>query len=142
MFWRPGRGEAPGQWHGPARTIIHESDHVVWLSHSSRVFRVAPEHVRCLSEREAVMSGSQIDAGMMDVPFKDHGRGVFQFEDLTGPDIRDIPDEETTINNNPPGTMLPNINTVNPPSSDLQPDSEPGAIPTDVTPMHILLQHH
>jgi len=132
MFWRPGRGEAPGQWHGPARTIIHESDHVVWLSHSSRVFRVAPEHVRCLSEREAVMSGSQIDAGTMDVPFKDHGRGVFQFEDLTGPAIVNIPDEETTININNPGHILPLTNPTDRPSSDLQPDSEPGAIPTDV----------
>jgi hypothetical protein len=78
------------------------------------------------------MSGSQIDAGAMDVPFKDHGRGVFQFEDLTGPAIVNIPDEETTININNPGPILPIINPTNIPSSDLQPDSEPGAIPTDV----------
>ena len=49
LFWRPGRGESPGQWHGPARVIIQESESVLWLSFSSRVYRVAPEHVRCLS---------------------------------------------------------------------------------------------
>ena len=41
MFWRPGKGEYRGQWHGPARVIIQESDHVVWISFSSRVYRVA-----------------------------------------------------------------------------------------------------
>jgi hypothetical protein len=25
MFWRPGRGEIKGKWHGPARIIIQES---------------------------------------------------------------------------------------------------------------------
>ena len=49
MFWRPGRGENPGQWTGPARVIVQEGQHVVWISFSSRVYRVAPEHIRCLS---------------------------------------------------------------------------------------------
>ena len=131
MFWRPGRGEASGQWHGPARTIIHESDHVVWLSHSSRVFRVAPEHVRCLSEREAVQDGSLLDVDTMNVPLKDHGRGVFQYEDLTGQAIPFIPEETVSINNQ--SNLPANQSTGNIPSTEpQQPDSEPGAIPPSV----------
>ena len=33
VFWRPGKGEQPGHWHGPAKVIIQESTHVVWISH-------------------------------------------------------------------------------------------------------------
>ena len=82
MFWRPGKGDYPGQWHGPARVIVQEAEHVIWLSHSSRVFRVAPEHVRQLSEREAIHNFSAINTQHLQPPNKD-GRGVFQYEDLT-----------------------------------------------------------
>ena len=34
MFWRPGRGEIKGKWHGPARIIIQESENVIWISFS------------------------------------------------------------------------------------------------------------
>ena len=83
MFWRPGSGESPGQWHGPARVIIQESESVLWLSFSSRVYRVAPGHVRCLSEREASSCLDQMASGPMPVPTSDQGIGVFQYEDLT-----------------------------------------------------------
>lgn len=57
MFWKPGKREAPGSWVGPARAIIQESSQIIWISHSSRVYRVAPEHVRKLSHREAIEAG-------------------------------------------------------------------------------------
>jgi hypothetical protein len=68
MFWRPGRGENPGQWTGPARVIVQEGQHVVWISFSSRVYRVAPEHIRCLSEREASASLDAMSQGNMSFP--------------------------------------------------------------------------
>ena len=65
MFWRPGRGEIKGKWHGPARIIFQESENVIWISFSSRVYRVAPEHVRFLSEREAYQYSTTLEATKM-----------------------------------------------------------------------------
>ena len=124
MFWRPGRGENPGQWHGPARIIIQESQHVIWLSHSSRVYRVAPEHIRLLSEKEAQDASQQIAEGSPLPPLKEAGRGVFQFEDLTEQVVR-------TPSMMPPAP--PNIpQASNESNQSEQPDSEPQIhIPTD-----------
>ena len=124
MFWRPGRGENPGQWTGPARVIVQEGPHVVWVSFSSRVYRVAPEHIRCLSEREASASLDVMSQGDMSFPPKDPGKGVFQYEDLTEvmPPPADFPQGDTPDEQlNPNGT-----NGNQPTESNLsQPDSEP-----------------
>ena len=124
MFWRPGRGELPGQWHGPAQVIIQESQSIIWISFSSRVYRVAPEHVRTLSEREACQMGTDVTNQSIPDPPKDTRSGVFQYEDLT---------EQVTV---PPAMMpdnppITNPNNHNPPStiSDDQPDAEPAMIP-------------
>lgn len=68
MFWRPGRGERKGQWIGPARVIVQEGQSVVWVSFSSRVYRVAPEHLRCLSDREASDNPEAMSHGNMPFP--------------------------------------------------------------------------
>ena len=88
MFWRDGRGEYAGAWHGPARVVIQEGSSIVWVSHTSRLYRCAPEHVRQLSQTE--MQNVTEDM-LQDNPITDFGRGVFQFRDLapspnTGPD--------------------------------------------------------
>eukprot|EP00435_Cladocopium_sp_Y103_P017306 s4178_g4.t1 len=128
MFWRPGKGELPGQWHGPARVIIQESSHVVWISHSSRVYRVAPEHVRTLSEREAAQYGSHLETGPIEPLPKDAGRGVFQYEDLTDV-VNPVPVSETVIENQPVPPAIVNL----PDPQHNQPDSEPGN-PPDAVP--------
>ena len=125
MFWRPGRGENPGQWHGPARVIVQEAEHVIWVSFASRVYRVAPEHVRVLSEREAGEQLSNMSKSDMSMPLKEVGKGVFQYEDLTGiPAIlpeenMPIPDENVTPEN-PPHIQI---------DAEDQPDSEPSMPP-------------
>ncbi|CAL1153804.1 unnamed protein product [Cladocopium goreaui] len=53
MYWRSGKGALPGSWHGPARVIMPESQGIVWVSHQSRLYRCAPEHLRNLSQRES-----------------------------------------------------------------------------------------
>ena len=129
MFWRPGRGEQSGQWHGPAKVIIQESQHVVWISHSIRVYRVAAENVRSLSEREATQSHlRKMSAEDMKIS---SGIGVFQYEDLTENVHQHPPpppDPEIVIVQNPP---IPN-----PPTSQasFQPDSEPCNMPEDNPP--------
>ena len=82
MFWRPGKGEYRGQWHGPARVIIQESDRVVWISFSSRVYRVAPEHIRSLSLHEVQQSMEQLATSRMDFPEKIMVREFFNMKTL------------------------------------------------------------
>eukprot|EP00435_Cladocopium_sp_Y103_P029622 s3705_g7.t1 len=137
MFWRPGRGEVKGQWHGPARIIIQESDHIIWLSHSSRVYRVAPEHVRSLSEREAQQFSDTLEEQSMQQPPKEMGKGVFQYEDLSeiaatpnfNYEATTSPDHQFPVGN-PSPTIGRNLQSNNP--EDAQPDSEPGMPPMSV----------
>ena len=127
MYWRPGKGESPGQWHGPARIIIQESQSVVWVTHASRVYRVAPEHIRCLSEREASQSLETLARDPIVMPAKAMGKGVFQYEDLTEvrPNIN-IPNVPTTND-----TVIPvPVPVENPNTEIIQPDSEPGNPPS------------
>ena len=53
MFWREGKGTESGSWHGPAKVLMVEDRNLLWLSHLTRLYRCAPEHVRPLSEDEA-----------------------------------------------------------------------------------------
>lgn len=67
MYWRNGKGAAPGAWHGPAKVIMRESENLVWISHMSRLYRCTPEHLRELSSRE----NKRIFPGIMDLePFQ------------------------------------------------------------------------
>ena len=53
MYWRNGKGTLPGAWNGPARVVLTEDRNIVWITHQSRLFRCAPEHLRPLSDRES-----------------------------------------------------------------------------------------
>ena len=129
MFWRPGRGEAASQWIGPARVIIQESDHIVWITHSSKVYRVAPEHIRWLSEREASQCLPQAISGDLDQSFSPAQNGVFRYDDLTSqprpinPEIPIIPEDSTAEISATPPTGNTDANPISIPSS--QPDTEP-----------------
>ena len=134
MFWRQGRGNAPGSWSGPAKVIMTEDRNIIWITHLSRLYRCAPEHVRSLSERES----AEIPVNQPDesphIPPSDLGTGVFQYHDLSE---QRAPPAST----NPPDNILPEIdaphNAPNPITSHndstnsnevnpVQPDSEPG----------------
>jgi hypothetical protein len=71
------------------------------------VYRVAPEHVRTLSEREALQFGSHLATGPIDDLPRDAGKGVFQYEDLTEV-VNPLPVAETAIEATP-GNMVPTI---------------------------------
>lgn len=131
MFWRPGKGDSPGQWHGPARVIIQESDSVLWLSFSSRVYRVAPEHVRCLSEREASRCLDQMASGPMTNPSSELGKGVFQYEDLTEQTITPppMPTDDNGFPNVPHNPTGPNSSNPSAQELEIQPDAEPSIVP-------------
>ena len=135
MFWREGKGNLPGQWHGPAKVIIQEGENLIWISHMSRLYRCAPEHVRSLSSQE--VGNSPSDNTIAD-DNPDLQNGVFQYHDLTHqsapgplepPSI--LPENPVTEPVVPPNNPTPpnNPETVNTDSvgshSEEQPDSEP-----------------
>ena len=125
MYWRPGRGENPGTWHGPAQVIVQETNNVVWLSHASRVYRVAPEHIRSLSEREQHSYIHQVRHNPREDDQSMRGQGVFQYHDLV---VNSNPEIPNPIEHPTPGPVE------SPPEGDVvsinsQPDAEPGVLP-------------
>ena len=55
MYWmkrsKPNRQEV-GRWHGPAKIVCQEGQSIIWVSHSDRLIRCAPENLRPASLRE------------------------------------------------------------------------------------------
>ena len=128
MYWRNGKGNVPGQWSGPARVMLQDNQNTIWLSHSSRLFRCAPEHVRSLSTRETEDIIKPTD------PFhewpKQVGTGVFQYHDLRDTNISNGAENQPNPNSESPADILPNTGNDHPSELESQegeqPDSEPG----------------
>lgn len=94
MMWRK-RGEADGQWIGPMRVLGQEQTKVVWLTWGTKLYRVAPEHVRPLSAVEEVHhQGSIQSAGPITSVVPPHGG--MQYHDLT-----QTPGVPTSLSNPP-----------------------------------------
>ena len=149
MYWRNGRGALPGAWNGPARVVLTEDRNIVWITHQSRLFLCAPEHLRPLSDRESqAPEVSEQHGEIPKFPLPNQlGSGVFQYHDLTQQQITtsptitespNIPEAHNPIPNNadnsiesetniPPNTNHTSSTDTNP---DVQPDAEPAHIPT------------
>jgi len=138
MFWKK-KGEADGNWIGPAQVLAQEADRVVWVSHGTKLFRIAPEHVRYLSASEEWKQRSESSATSVPVV---SSHGGTQFQNL----IPDHPQNQSSESQNAgnPSTTTPVIpgeinipvdqgnqgqtNPENEPSnSSEQPDQEPDA---------------
>lgn len=78
MMWRQ-RGEQQGQWIGPAQVIVQEGTQVVWITMSSKLYRIAPEHLRPVSLQEQ----ASIKEDQMTNNPRNLGQGVTQFSDWT-----------------------------------------------------------
>ena len=148
MYWKSGKGVEPGSWHGPAKVLMLEQPNMVWISHMTRLFRCAPEHVRQLSADEAG-SISQQDRSLFQMPERS-GTGVFQFRELSHqshppttmsdpqmhnnlpPTITHSNEPETVIHqlNNPAHHQHGNPQLSEIPSSTSQPDTEPPVTPS------------
>ena len=77
MVWKDSRSEE-GRWHGPARVLMVEQN-AIWVSHMTRLIRIAPEHVRLLSNHEQLVARSIQELGSS----PNQGSGVFQYQDLS-----------------------------------------------------------
>eukprot|EP00435_Cladocopium_sp_Y103_P025697 s606_g6.t1 len=136
MYWKAGKGVLDGSWHGPAKILMIEGRNLVWISHLTRLFRCAPEHVRKMSADEA-QGVSQADLQSFRLPERS-GTGVFQFRELSQqgpPPTRDSPIERRTQNPPQPDVVIAEVSPshINPevnnpphiPPSINQPDDEP-----------------
>lgn len=80
MMWRK-RGENQGQWIGPAQVIVQEGPQVTWTNMGTRLYRIAPEHLRPLSAFEEQKRANRGEESSHTMPI---GQGVTQFQDLIG----------------------------------------------------------
>ena len=133
MIWKK-KGEADGNWIGPAQVLAQEADRVVWVSHGTKLFRVAPEHVRYLSASE---EWKQRDSHQEVDRSNRHPQGGTQYHNLT-PELP-IPQQpadslppvevqaEITPNSDPPTAVNPQVNSPEDEASlpSEQPDQEP-----------------
>ena len=143
MFWRQGRGVLEGSWTGPGKVLMTEGDNLVWISHLTRLYRCAPEHVRSLSRREQEHASMLPNTELLPVS----GSGVFQYHQLEnqsgpprhGEEQRSNPDEANidleAQREQPVNSPFLRQNTNEPPSSSIgQPDAEPELPPMENTP--------
>lgn len=127
MIWREGKGDYPGSWQGPMRVVVHENQQTIWTTAQSKLYRVAPEHVRPVTAVEA--QGIQVSS--QDNPISViaqqlssvRNQGVTQAHHQEGPS-GPVMEETQPIPNAPP---IDNSVEVPPSVSDVQPDDEPGA---------------
>ena len=76
MMWKQ-RGENQGQWVGPAQVVIQENQQIVWVSMASKLFRIAPEHIRQTSINERPEGDRSIEATVTGP--SSIGQGVTQY---------------------------------------------------------------
>ena len=107
MIWKK-KGEADGNWIGPTQVLAQEMDKVVWVSHGTKLYRIAPEHVRYLSASEEWKQRG--DNHNSDGPIR-QVQGGTQYHDL-------VPDPQATSHQhqNDPAPM-PEASTETPASS-------------------------
>ena len=82
MMWRK-RGESQGSWIGPAQVIIQENNQIVWVSMGTKLYRVAPEHLRLLSAVEEQQVTREGDVGKTPNEIL---QGITRYQDLIAPD--------------------------------------------------------
>ena len=109
MVWRK-RGEIQGSWIGPMQVVIQESPQIVWVTRQSKLYRVAPEHVRPLSAVEEKENSVEKTSPTSLL------QGVTQFWDLTSSRTRGNPNE----NPNPEALTPPDVTSEIVPSGQSQ----------------------
>lgn len=140
MFWRHNKANNQGQWNGPAKIVLTEDQNVLWLTHLSRLYRCAPEHVRPLSSREYELHQNQGPPSASLTFPSQLGTGVFQYQDQSN-----ISQNQGTLpvrveyqeigvptgTDNTGNNLSGHDNFIDPP----QPDSEPSDVSQNQDPL-------
>ena len=117
MIWKK-RGESIGNWVGPMQVVIQENHQIVWVSMGSKLFRVAPEHIRPLSAiEEAENKHSNPENHQRDLI-----QGVTQFQDLTSLSHTSTSEISTGGTN---GGNLPGVTEIPTGNSPVEQESQP-----------------
>lgn len=136
MYWRQNKTTQKHQWFGPAKVVLTEDRNVTWITHLSRLYRCAPEHLRPVSERE--YNDISEDHGQSTAPItlpSQLGTGVFQYHDLANTQgnfpVLQPPGPVEITSDEYPVQGIPTPEAPITPSGDshIQPDSEPGHQP-------------
>ncbi len=99
MIWRK-RGEIQGSWIGPMQVAIQESPQIVWVTRQSKLYRIAPEHVRPLTaveEQETKMENNLTNPLV---------QGVTQYWDLTQSE-QSVQGHQSSVPTNIPSDSIP-----------------------------------
>ena len=110
MVWKPKQ-----HWIGPQKVIIQEDHNVIWTTMSSRLFKVAPEHVRPLSAVEEVQHGKMLLRGDQTESLRNLTTGVTRYENLIG---NEIPYSPSLLPSTPENQEIPRQ------TSNMQPEPE------------------
>jgi len=135
MHWRQGKGAEPGSWYGPARIIMLEHPNTVWISHMTRLYRCAPEHVRSVSSRE-MSQGLELNEDLPDmtsgvVQFRNlHNQTSVPSRNMTTPRIDTVMTDDRNSHDHEPSSERARS------SSGIQPDAEPETITSPATASH------
>lgn len=116
-------------WHGPMKVVVHENSQTIWTTMSSKLFRVAPEHVRPVTSSEA----RDIRVSAQEPSISQIAQQIPQLSPQ-GVTQAIVPDTSGTVNNSP---VVPTVVDQDPPpnvpegpdqnpESEGQPDTEPG----------------
>ena len=117
MYWKK-RGEADGNWIGPAQVLAQEADRVVWISHGTKLFRIAPEHVRYLSAAEEW--NHRVDSSVAHNS-AGQSQGGEQFQDLHNSSNHGVTSQEPTDHN----TAMPVVEPLIGPQSEVAAPPQP-----------------
>eukprot|EP00435_Cladocopium_sp_Y103_P018806 s1370_g4.t1 len=131
MSWREGHGQNPGYWQGPMKVVVHENQYTVWATMASKLYRIAPEHVRPVTSEEAqgiiVRSDEPSSAEIAkQIPRNPEGgiTRIIQADPLPAP--LEVPPVPVPVN--APDVNVPESNSS---AQEEQPDVEPeAAVPT------------
>ena len=128
MMWRK-RGENQGSWIGPAQVIIQENQQIAWVSMGTRLFRVAPEHLRLLSAVEEQQHEREISQERGPQSFS---QGVTQYQDLINNNgvngNEEITEEIPEVPTAPEANLAEHPNPERGNDLNEQPDREPSVV--------------
>ena len=115
MSWKSSRTEE-GRWLGPPRVLM-------WLSHLTRLYRVAPEHVRVLSSHEQLLARDLQDLGTTPI----QGAGVLQYQDQ----VQETPGDPQPVHRTPRAQVELAPEVIPNPPERANADNRPGSIGSD-----------
>ena len=139
MVWRQGRGAYSNQWTGPMKVVVHEIAQTIWATMAAKLYRAAPEHVRPVSAMEAkgiviLPNEPSISIIAQQIPSNAHNPNQHNTSHSPIPDTTLPTPATTNASHQSPNPLDMDNVTDQGASPEHQPDAEPGAPGSHVSP--------